>query len=224
MVKYYIWITACLLFVSCKQTNPTSTASKELPIVTKTDEIDYDISQWKEIKSSSSGILLDIRYATDNNFTEKQIYPCGRCFLRPELAAIILKLQRDISKRYNLGLKLFDCYRPGPAQQRLWDIVPNPSYVTPPAKGSMHTRGLAIDLTLVDSLGSELDMGTEYDFFGIEAHPSYKGHSEQFLTNRKVLAQLMDLHGLSPINTEWWHYSLKTSSYPLSEWEWPCSD
>ena len=68
-------------------------------------------------------------------------------------------------KEHKLGLKMFDCYRPRPAQQRLWDVVPDPDYVTPPAKGSMHNRGLAVDLTLVDANGKELNMGTPYDFW-----------------------------------------------------------
>ena len=185
-------------------------------------KIDYDLSQWQEI-TEDNGVVLDIRYATDNNFTKKQIYPCGRCFLRPELASRIIKLQQDISRRYGMKLKLFDCYRPRPAQQKLWDIVPNAKYVTPPSKGSMHNRGLAVDVTLVGKNGQDLDMGTPYDFFGIEAHPTYTNLPDEVLKNRKILTKMLDIHGLKGINTEWWHFSLKTVQSPLDDWEWPCN-
>ena len=184
--------------------------------------IDYDVSKWGEI-TEEDGVILDIRYAGQNNFTGKQIYPCGRCFLRPELADRIKTLQKDINKRYGMGLKLFDCYRPRPAQQKLWDIVPNEDYVTHPDKGSMHNRGLAIDITLVDSNGKELDMGTDFDFFGREAHTDNMDLEEEVLRNRKILKELMELHGLKGIRTEWWHYSLKSVQAPLDSWEWPCN-
>ncbi|MEM9547217.1 MAG: M15 family metallopeptidase [Bacteroidota bacterium] len=184
--------------------------------------IDYDVSQWKEV-TEETGALLDIRYATADNFTKKQIYPCARCFLRPELASRIETLQRDIQRRYGMRLKLFDCYRPRPAQQKLWDIVPNYKYVTPPTKGSMHNRGLAVDVTLVDKDGNELDMGTPYDFFGPEAHTTNKSLPKEVLKNRKILTKMMEIHGLKGITTEWWHFSLKTVQAPLDDWEWPCT-
>ncbi len=184
-------------------------------------QIDYDVSQWMEI-TEKHGAILDIRYATENNFTKKQIYPCGRCFLRPELATRIKTLQKDIFKRYGMRLKLFDCYRPRPAQQKLWDIVPDERYVALPANGSMHNRGLAIDITLVDSKGVELDMGTPFDFFGPEAHTTNVDLPEKVLKNREILAKMMDVHGLKGISTEWWHFSLQTVQAPLDDWEWSC--
>ena len=108
--------------------------------------------------TSEQGILLDIKYATKDNFTKKVIYPCGRCYLRPGVAKKIEAAHQWLKNEHKKGLKMFDCYRPRPAQQRLWDVVPNPDYVTPPAKGSMHNRGLAVDLTLVDLNGKELNL------------------------------------------------------------------
>ena len=183
--------------------------------------IDYDVSQWEEI-TEKDGIVLDLRYASENNFTKKQIYPCGRCFLRPELASRIKTMQKEIQNRYGMRLKLFDCYRPKPAQQKLWDIVPDEKYVTNPAKGSMHNRGLAVDVTLVDIVGIELDMGTPFDFFGRKAHVNYFNHPEHVLKNRKILRKMMEIHGLKGIQSEWWHYSLQTVKAPLDDWEWSC--
>ena len=192
---------------------------KELPA--EVVSFDYDTTQWKEI-TELSGAVLDIRYATDNNFTRNQIYPCPRCFLRPVMANKILTLQKDINKKYGMSLKLYDCYRPRPAQQKLWDIVPDARYVTPPSKGSMHNRGLAVDITLIDKNGIELDMGTEYDFFGQEAYTTNTNLPKEVLKNRKILTKLMNIHGMKGIRTEWWHFSLKSEKAALDEWEWEC--
>lgn len=177
--------------------------------------------RWQEI-TEGPGVVLDIRYAGTNNFTGDQIYPCGRCFLHPQVAARIDQLQKDISIRYGMKLKIYDCYRPRPAQQRLWDVVPDARYVTPPSKGSMHNRGLAIDLTLIGADGVELDMGTPYDYFGKEAHMDYTGHSTEVVNNRQILRKMMGLHGMTGIRTEWWHFSLKSIKASFDDWEWPC--
>jgi len=229
-IKSYLTLLCCTLFLICcknqnevKQEVPTiEQGVKEIEEIPDIPVIDYDTSQWKEILPES-GIVLDIRYATDNNFTEKQIYDCPRCFLRQTVADKLLKLQKDINKRYGMSLKLFDCYRPRPAQQKLWDIVPDARYVTPPNKGSMHNRGLAVDITLVGDDGQELDMGTEYDFFGREAYTTNTDLPKDVLKNRKVLTQLMLIHGLKGIRTEWWHFSLKSEKADLDDWVWPCN-
>ena len=87
----------------------------------------------------------------------------------------------------------------------------------------MHNRGLAVDLTIVDENGKELDMGTDYDFFGKEAHRTYVDPDPEVRKNRNLLKLLMEAHGLTGIRTEWWHYSLKTVSYDFSDWEWKCN-
>lgn len=184
---------------------------------------DYDTTLWSEL-TRAEGFVVDMRYATEDNFTSRQIYRCGRCFLRPEVAQRLRRLQKDIHRRYGWALVLYDCYRPRPAQQRLWDAVPDPSYVTPPHKGSMHNRGLAVDLTIADADGTLLDMGTAFDFFGPEAHVDYMDHTAIVLRNRRILIKLMELHGFAGIRTEWWHYSLRSVSAPLSDWEWACLD
>jgi len=227
-MKHLFYLLLFVLFFGCNskkensiQKNEESIESNDSKIARKIKEIDYDVSKWAEM-TEEDGAVLDIRYATENNFTKKQIYPCGRCFLRPELASRMKTLQKDIRKRYGMQLKFFDCYRPRPAQQRLWDIEPDARYVTPPSKGSMHNRGLAVDVTLVDKDGVELDMGTPYDFFGPAAHTTNTDLPEEVLKNRKILTKMMEIHGLKGIRTEWWHFSLKTVPAPLDDWEWPC--
>ncbi|MCB9310096.1 MAG: M15 family metallopeptidase [Lewinellaceae bacterium] len=169
------------------------------------------------------GIQLDIRYATKNNFTKQQIYSCGKCFLRPDVKKKLYLANQYLREKYQYSLKLFDCYRPQPYQQKLWDVVPNPSYVTPPHKGSMHSRGSAVDLTIVDADGEELDMGTPYDFFGEEAHIDYTNLKPNVLKNRALLKKVMENYGFSAIRTEWWHFSFVAGNFALDSWVWPCN-
>ncbi|MEZ4943098.1 MAG: D-alanyl-D-alanine dipeptidase [Saprospiraceae bacterium] len=176
-----------------------------------------------DLQELDPSIRLEIRYATTDNFTESKIYDCPRCFLRPEAAQAVVKAHRML-QRQGLGLKMFDCYRPQPYQQRLWDKVPDADYVTPPEKGSMHSRGAAVDLTIVDAQGRELDMGTAYDFFGPQAHTTYYQLPAQVLKNRQLLRRVMEDVGLRGIRTEWWHFSYQRKSFPLSDWVWECRD
>lgn len=167
-------------------------------------------------------ILMDIRYATTNNFTQSRIYDCPKCLLRTEAAQALSKAHDMLKAKGLGGLKMYDCYRPAPYQQRLWNKVPNPNYVTPPSKGSMHSRGAAVDLTVVDVNGKELDMGTPYDYFGKEAHTDYTRLSPQVLNNRKLLQTVMQSVGFEGIRTEWWHFSYRKARYPLSDYMWEC--
>ncbi|MCY7327181.1 MAG: D-alanyl-D-alanine dipeptidase [Saprospiraceae bacterium] len=174
-----------------------------------------------EVITLDPSIRLDIRYATTDNFTKAKIYDCPRCLLRPAAAAAIAKAHKMLQKK-GLGLKMFDCYRPRPYQQRLWDKVPNADYVTPPAKGSMHSRGAAVDLTIVDASGKELDMGTPYDFFGVAAHTDHANLPAKVLANRRLLRETLEAVGFRGIRTEWWHFSFQGKNYPLSDYVWPC--
>jgi D-alanyl-D-alanine dipeptidase len=178
---------------------------------------------FSDVAALDPSIKLDIRYATADNFTKSKIYDCPRCLLRPEAAKALVKAHKALQKK-GYGLKMYDCYRPRPYQQRLWDKVPNPDYVTPPAKGSMHSRGAAVDLTIVDKQGKELNMGTPYDFFGKEAHTDNTNLPAQVLTNRRLLREALEAVGYKGIRTEWWHFSYQGKKYPLSDYVWPCDN
>lgn len=187
------------------------------PVIMNDEEIP---SKWKEL-TTADDVQLDLRYATTDNFTKKQIYDCGRCYLVREAAEKLKEAQSELVEKYGYRFKIFDCFRPRPYQQRLWDILPDPNYVMNPAKGSMHSRGLAVDLTLVDSLGRELDLGTPFDFFGEEAHYAYD-HPQEIKRLRWILKSTMEKYGFGGIRTEWWHFSYRKSSAGLDEWVWPC--
>jgi D-alanyl-D-alanine dipeptidase len=135
----------------------TATIEPEMPPL----ELDYDTAAWTEITRLDPSILLDLRYATANNFVKEKMYECPRCFLRPDVARAIAKAHKALQKK-GYGLKMYDCYRPRPIQWKLWNKVPDTRYVADPRKGSMHNRGMAVDLTIVDKNGQELDMGTDF--------------------------------------------------------------
>ncbi|NND09441.1 MAG: M15 family metallopeptidase [Saprospiraceae bacterium] len=168
-----------------------------------------------------SDVQLDIRYATPNNFVNEVLYPCGRCILREQVAKALESVHASLREQ-GFGIKVFDCYRPLPVQQKLWNKVPDARYVTPPAKGSMHNRGAAVDLTLTDAKGNPLDMGTGYDFFGEEAYHTYTDLPEEVLQMRALLRKEMEEQGFKHIRTEWWHYSFQEQQYDLADFLWPC--
>ena len=182
---------------------------------------DFDPKEWTEVTDLDASILLDLRYATTDNFMEEQVYECGRCFLRPEVAEAIVKAHQELQKQ-GMGLKMFDCYRPRPIQWKLWNKVPNPKYVADPRKGSMHNRGSAIDLTIVDENGEQLDMGTKYDYFGKEGWTFYEDLPEEVLNNRKLLRETLAKYGLKHIKTEWWHFAYRSKRYAISDFVWDC--
>jgi D-alanyl-D-alanine dipeptidase len=181
-----------------------------------------DKKSWTNIKDLDKTVALDIKYATSDNFTKAQIYDCPACYLRPAVAKAIVKIHNELKSKSYGGLKMFDCYRPRPYQQRLWDKVPDARYVTPPAKGSQHNRGAAVDLTIVDKNGKDLDMGTPYDFFGERAYHTFTGLPPAIQANRTLLKTTLERHGFRSIRTEWWHYSYKGKAFPLESWLWPC--
>lgn len=182
---------------------------------------DYDTTQWTDLSFLDTSIVLDLRYATTNNFVEEQMYDCPRCFLRPAAARSIARVHQQLQKE-GLGLKMFDCYRPRPIQWKLWDKVPDKRYVSDPRKGSMHNRGAAVDLTLVDANGQQLDMGTTYDFFGPEAWSTYTNLPDSVLAHRLKLKEMMEAEGFKGIRTEWWHFSFPGKGFALSDMLWNC--
>jgi len=180
-----------------------------------------DSSRWLDLALIDTCMRFDIRYATSNNFADTVMYPCGRCFLRPEAARALRQVQQRLWEQ-ELRLLVFDCYRPLPIQWVLWEATPDKRYVSHPNKGSMHNRGLAVDLGLADLNGRELDMGTAYDFFGREAWPEYRNFPDSILERRDLLRREMEAAGFKGIRTEWWHFSYLKARYPLDEWVWPC--
>jgi zinc D-Ala-D-Ala dipeptidase len=158
-----------------------------------------------DIRTVNRNIRLDIRYATTNNFLKRKLYTVAKCALRSSVAQKLALVQTDLEK-IGLGLKVYDCYRPFSVTKQMWEFLPDPNYVANPVRGSRHNRGAAVDLTLVDRTGKELEMPTPYDDFTKKAHRDYNGGSAQSRKNRQTLEDAMKKQGFIGITTEWWHF------------------
>lgn len=158
-----------------------------------------------DVRSVAPEVVVEMRYAGPGNFTGKTIYDCGRCFLRPGTAAKVARAERELRQR-GLSLKMWDCYRPLSVQKLLWSIVPDPRFVADPKKGSRHNRGNAVDVTLVDAAGRELEMPTPFDDFSPRAAHDEMRLPAKARENRRLLKETMEKAGFRPLPTEWWHY------------------
>lgn len=152
-------------------------------------------------------LLCDVRYATANNFTGRILYSSDTLYARQVVASALARAQ-EYARVYKLQLKIFDAYRPLSIQRLMWSIVPDERYVADPAKGSRHNRGCAVDLTLCDMEGNELDMGTGYDEFTEKAAAAYNDLPDEVLRNRGLLDDIMTRAGFSVLPSEWWHYDI----------------
>src|ERR1700733_4571564 len=169
-----------------------------------------------EIKKYIPDIVLDIRYATTNNFTHQQMYKEARAFARLPVVLALKQVQADLKKNGS-GLKIYDAYRPYAITVKFYEVTPDTNYVADPRKGSKHNRGCAIDLSLIDlKTGKELDMPTGFDSFSKKAGANYADLPKQEIENRELLKSVMAAHGFRVIATEWWHYDFNGwPKYPL---------
>ena len=180
-------------------------------------------SDFVRLKDLSPDFVYELKYATPDNFLKQAVYDCGECYLRKSTAEALVKAN-EAFKQLGYRIKLFDCYRPLSVQKKMWKILPGTHYVANPAKGSKHNRGAAVDLTLVDAKGKELNMGTPFDFFGKEAHHTYTEHSKEVLENRKLLKETLDKYNFKSIYSEWWHYEYRPEMQSKVEnFEWQCN-
>ncbi len=150
---------------------------------------------------------IELLYATENNFVGRAVYNFQECLVLKPVAEGLVKVQDELELQ-GLGLKIWDGYRPLSVQQIFWDIVQDDRYVAPPWKGGRHTRGTAVDVTLIDSHGNELPMPTPFDEFTDRAHRNHVSLEKERDHNRKLLEDLMHKHGFIGLPTEWWHFDL----------------
>lgn len=194
-----------------------------LPEPPRPDYASLPDSAFVELIRWDSTFVIEVRYATTNNFMKKAVYPCAKVLLRKKAAEALIAAHED-AKRQGYRLKIFDGYRPRSVQWDLWHATDKKQYVANPKYGSNHNRGAAVDLTLVNARTlAPLAMGTDYDYFGKKAHHSYAHLPDSIRKNRSRLKQIMIRHGFSPINSEWWHYNFK-EAFPLADRPLPCSE
>lgn len=174
------------------------------------------------LRSLSNDFVFDMKYATPDNFLKQAVYDCGECYLRKSTAKALVKANEEF-KSLGYRIKLFDCYRPLSVQKKMWKILPGTHYVANPAKGSKHNRGAAVDLTLVDAQGKELDMGTPFDFFGKKAHHTCTTLPKKVLENRKLLKDVLNKYNFKSIFSEWWHYEYRPEMQSkVEDFQWQC--
>ncbi len=180
------------------------------------------VTTFVNLEELSDDFMYELKYATKDNFLKQSVYDCPKCYVRVPTAKALLKANAVFLK-VGRKIKFFDCYRPHSVQKKMWKIFPNPHYLARPTKGSIHNKGGAVDITLTDLKGNELDMGTGFDHFGKEAHHAYTNLSDTVLENRKLLRETMKKHGFWTIRTEWWHYNYRgASKNALADFKWEC--
>lgn len=175
-----------------------------------------------EVQQAIPGILVELKYATTDNFMHKNVYGClQKAYLQKEVVARLKKAQDYLSASHpGYHLLIYDATRPLSKQWDLWNALPQyppkvrRNYVANPAEHSIHNYGSAVDLTVADEQGRPLDMGTPFDFFGEMAYPSREKAllasgklTKEAYSNRLILRKAMVRGGFMPIEYEWWHFN-----------------
>lgn len=159
-----------------------------------------------DIKKAIPSIVLDIRYATKNNFMKQVMYKQARAFARKPVVQQLKVIQAELAKK-GYGLKIFDAYRPYAITIAFYEKASDKNFVANPAKGSKHNRGCAVDLTIIDlKTGKDVPMPTPYDSFAPEAAPHFNELPADIIKNRDFLIATMQAHGFKVIYNEWWHF------------------
>lgn len=161
----------------------------------------------EEIAPPAFDLFVDLRCAAGDNLTGKPIYRRAGCYLHPD-AAVLLRRAMDLARPLGLKLHIFDAYRPPAAQWALWNHMPNPDFIADPRRGSHHSRGVAVDLTLATPGGARLDMGTGFDAITPMSYHADLAVSPGARRNRLLLLGLMSAAGWDFYSKEWWHYQL----------------
>lgn len=174
-----------------------------------------------DIQVADSSIIVDLRYSSTNNFMGSDVYgEWNRAFLQPEAAEKLVIAQHLLKSKFpKWSLVVFDAVRPVSVQQKMWEMLVMPinektKYLSNPKNGSLHNYAAAVDISIINENGEELDMGTAFDYFGELAYPTKEKEmlkmgklSEQQINNRKLLRDVMEKSGFFNIQTEWWHFN-----------------
>jgi zinc D-Ala-D-Ala dipeptidase len=194
-----------------------------LPVVNDTETylklIEDDTSKMLlNLEDEIHGVILDIRYASADNFFGSAVYSEAMAFLRKPAVEALKNVQRELNLQHK-GLKIFDAYRPYSVTVMFYEKIRDTNFVASAWSGSRHNRGCAVDLTLIDlNTNKELKMPTEYDDFTEKAAIDFNDVSDEERKNRQLLRTLMEKYGFTPLKSEWWHYDFHDwKNYELTD-------
>ena len=204
--------------------NIQETAEQEVTaqeIITQeiTTEKEPEDDEYVLVKKYIPDIYVELRYATENNFTGVKIYDFTEAYLRYGTVKKLAQVQKEL-KQQGYSLKIWDAYRPFEAQQKLWEVYPDPNYVANPANGmKKHNLGGTVDITMVAADGSVISMPTEFDDFSLKADRDYSDiEDEEAVKNVMILQNAMENNGFTGYQGEWWDYS-DTVEYEAEDFE-----
>lgn len=204
--------------------NIQETAAQEVTaqeIITQeiTTEKEPEDDEYVLVKKYIPDIYVELRYATENNFTGVKIYDFTEAYLRYGTVKKLAQVQKEL-KQQGYSLKIWDAYRPFEAQQKLWEVYPDPNYVANPANGmKKHNLGGTVDITMVAADGSVISMSTEFDDFSLKADRDYSDiEDEEAVKNVMILQNAMENNGFTGYQGEWWDYS-DTVEYEAEDFE-----
>lgn len=204
--------------------NIQETAAQEVTaqeIITQeiTTEKEPENDEYVLVKKYIPDIYVELRYATENNFTGVKIYDFTEAYLRYGTVKKLTQVQKEL-KQQGYGLKIWDAYRPFEAQQKLWEVYPDPNYVANPANGmKKHNLGGTVDITMVAADGTVISMPTEFDDFSLKADRDYSDiEDEEAVKNVMILQNAMENNGFTGYQGEWWDYS-DTDEYEAVDFE-----
>ncbi len=204
--------------------NIQETAAQEVTaqeIITQeiTTEKEPEDDEYVLVKKYIPDIYVELRYATENNFTGVKIYDFTEAYLRYGTVKKLAQVQKEL-KLQGYSLKIWDAYRPFEAQQKLWEVYPDPNYVANPANGmKKHNLGGTVDITMVAADGSVISMPTEFDDFSLKADRDYSDiEDEEAVKNVMILQNVMENNGFTGYQGEWWDYS-DTVEYEAVDFE-----
>ena len=204
--------------------NIQETAAQEVTaqeIITQeiTTEKEPEDDEYVLVNKYIPDIYVELMYATDNNFTGVRIYDFTDAYLRYGTVKKLANVQKEL-KEQGYSLKIWDAYRPFEAQQKLWEVYPDPNYVANPANGmKKHNIGGTVDITMVAADGSIIPMPTEFDDFSLIADRNYSDiDNEEAVKNVMILQNAMENNGFTGYQGEWWDYS-DTVEYEAVDFE-----
>ena len=234
MKKFIIFMMFIISGFAIYQSNNISNASSTViePSNITYSFLEYELTKEKpkeegynlmNLVELNTNLCIELRYASTNNFTGKQIYPySAKALLHKNTADKLMAANEEL---YKLGykIKIWDAYRPHKYQYTLREAAEeqNPataSFVADPNTGSHHNRGASVDITLTDLEGHEVNMPTGFDHFGPEASIYYEGCTKEQKENRELLGKVMEKHGFRRISSEWCHFDdVNYADYPILE-------